>query len=158
MNWNEAYTGYHMNEAVDTNTIKPTMTAQSLTANDAQQEAMEFNRKEAEKNRKWQEMMYGSRFQRTMEDIKKAGLNPYILNMFSPGGFGSGGAATIAANVMKNYSQSHNTNKREATPFDWASSLIPLIGGGIGAIFGGSGAVIGSALGQLTARALKMKK
>lgn len=149
-----------MNEAIDTNTIKPTMTAQSLTANDSQKEAMAFNAAEAEKNRKWQEMMYGSRFQRTINDIKKAGLNPYILNMFSPGGFGSGGAATIAANVFKSYAEnkSHNTNRKEATPFDWTSSLLPIIGGTLGAIFGGSGAVIGSGLGQLTARALKMRK
>lgn len=50
-----------------------------------------FNKNEAEKNRDWQTNMANTSYQRAVEDMKAAGLNP-MLAISSPGGFG--GAST----------------------------------------------------------------
>ena len=49
--------------------------------------AMNFNSTEAMKNREWQEYMSNTAYQRTVEDMKKAGLNPILA-------FQNGGAST----------------------------------------------------------------
>ncbi|QCS36316.1 minor capsid protein [Capybara microvirus Cap1_SP_240] len=53
----------------------------------AQQAGIErqFNASEAEKQREWEQMMSNTAYQRAVEDIKSAGLNPYIL-------YGTGGS------------------------------------------------------------------
>lgn len=48
---------------------------------------MTFNREESEKNRKWQEYMSNTAYQRAVEDLKKAGYNPALI-------LGSGGASS----------------------------------------------------------------
>lgn len=68
---------------------------------------MLYNALEALKNRNFQKKMYGERYQKIIQDIKKAGLNPYAINFFSPGGIQSGSAASI----MSNY-QASNSNVR----------------------------------------------
>ncbi len=52
-----------------------------------QRRAQEYNSAEAEKNRQWQEDMSNTSYQRAMEDIKEAGLNPSML-------YASGGASS----------------------------------------------------------------
>lgn len=49
--------------------------------------AMNFNSTEAMKNREWQEQMSNTAYQRAVEDMKKAGLNPILT-------FQNGGAST----------------------------------------------------------------
>lgn len=48
---------------------------------------MTFNREESEKNRKWQEYMSNTAYQRAVEDLKKAGYNPALI-------LGQGGASS----------------------------------------------------------------
>ena len=52
-----------------------------------------FNAAEAEKNRAWQTEMSNTSHQREVEDMKKAGLNPYLSNASQGASTPSGGAA-----------------------------------------------------------------
>lgn len=49
--------------------------------------AMQYNSAEAAKDREWQEQMSSTSYQRAVEDMKKAGLNPILA-------YGNGGAST----------------------------------------------------------------
>lgn len=62
--------------------------------------AMNFNSTEAMKNREWQEYMSGTAYQRAVEDMKKAGLNPILA--FQNGGASTpgGSAGTISGASM----------------------------------------------------------
>lgn len=63
----------------------------------AAQEANEANKAEARVNREFQERMSSTAYQRAMEDMKKAGLNPMLSYMQGGASTPSGGAATIQA-------------------------------------------------------------
>lgn len=62
--------------------------------------AMNYNSAEALKNREWQEHMSNTSYQRAVEDMKKAGLNPILA--FSNGGASTpgGSAGTISGASM----------------------------------------------------------
>lgn len=80
--------------------------------------AMKFNREmmeaanaaaaaEAEKNREWQKMMSDTSFQRAVEDMRKAGINPILAaGTQAPMGSGSAAATHMAAGMPENYTYS----------------------------------------------------
>lgn len=72
---------------------------------------MLYNALEALKNRQFNERMYDQRYQKIIKDIQKAGLNPYAINFFSPGGVQSGSAASIMSNYQASNSQVRATTK-----------------------------------------------
>ena len=66
------------------------------------QEQNRFNAEEAEKNRKWQEMMYrmyGTSSAKA-NDMRAAGLNPLLGDVSASGNVGSGAAATAAESAQ----------------------------------------------------------
>lgn len=77
------------------------------TANyNAQQNAIaqQYNSVEAEKQRKWQEYMSNTSYQRAMEDMRKAGLNPILAYMQGGASTPVGSSGSISGASMSNLS------------------------------------------------------
>lgn len=57
--------------------------------------AADFNAAEAQKNRDWQEKMSDTAYQRAVEDMKKAGINPILAAMNGGASTGTGSTASV---------------------------------------------------------------
>lgn len=72
------------------------------SANEQWLRAAEYNSREAQKNREWQEYMSNTQYQRAVADLKKAGINPLLaFDSLSGASVPSGSAGSIS---------SYNTN------------------------------------------------
>lgn len=65
-----------------------------------QQTAMSYNSAEAAKNRAWQEQMSNTSYQRAVEDMKKAGINPILAYTQGGASTPSGAQGTIGSASM----------------------------------------------------------
>lgn len=78
--------------------------AANNNAMDAWQKAAEFNAEQAKIQRDWQERMANSVYQRSVEDMKKAGINPVLASGMGLGtaSVGGGSAASISPSQVYN--------------------------------------------------------
>lgn len=65
-----------------------------------QQSAMAYNSAEAAKNRAWQEQMSNTSYQRAVEDMRKAGINPILAYTQGGASTPSGAQGTIGSASM----------------------------------------------------------
>lgn len=103
--------------------------AASREANSAQwqmqMQQQEFNASEAEKTRAWNEYMSNTAIRRQMEDIKGAGLNPWLAIQ----GGASGAASMAGANASSGQGNANQANSGVITAAAiTAASIIGLIG------------------------------
>lgn len=80
--------------------------------------AMNFNSTEAMKNREWQEHMSNTAYQRAVEDMKKAGLNPILA-------FQNGGASTPGGSAGTISGASIGAPSSSALGVSRASGFVP---------------------------------
>lgn len=80
--------------------------------------AMNFNSTEAMKNREWQEYMSNTAYQRAVEDMKKAGLNPILA-------FQNGGASTPGGSAGTISGASIGAPSASALGVSRASGFVP---------------------------------
>lgn len=66
---------------------------------DRQQDQFAYNTAEAQKQRDWQEGMANSAYQRSVEDLKKAGLNPMLA--YTQGGAATPGGAAASGGLVQ---------------------------------------------------------
>jgi hypothetical protein len=69
----------------------------SSGAKDANQAQMEFNRREAAKNRQFQKKMSNTAYQRGMRDMRRAGLNPILAGRLGGASSPAGQAANVGS-------------------------------------------------------------
>lgn len=94
-----------------------------------------FNASEAEKNRKWQEMMSNTAYQRQAADLKAAGYNPALLlnasGASTPVGSNAYQGSYTAPNTVAGAYQLANTSLINAFGFlrDQNNNMYKLLGG-----------------------------
>lgn len=112
--------------------------------------AMEFNREmmekqqaynaeEAQKNRDWQKMMSDTSYQRAVQDMVKAGINPILAASNGGAAMGSGGQAAsgMASGMPEQFNSSSGYGENSAySVSNWGLQLEAL-GQSLSTIFGG---------------------
>lgn len=102
--------------------------AQASTANssamNAWQQAANFNAEQAAIQRAWEEKMANSTYQRTISDMKKAGINPILASGFglSADSVGSGASATMSSPetfMGQSFAEQNSASQSKSSGSSW---------------------------------------
>ena len=99
----------------------------NTSALDAWNKAAQYNAEQAEIQRRWQERMANTTYQRTMEDMKKAGINPILAAGMglSADSVGSGATASISTPttyMANSYADSQSASESYSKGRSWQNS------------------------------------
>lgn len=104
---------------------------QAITANSsamsAWREASEYNTRQAQIQREWQERMANTTYQRTVEDMKKAGINPILAAGLglSADSVGSGATASMSSPetyMAQSFAEQNSASNSESHGSSWNQS------------------------------------
>lgn len=131
-------------------TIGRTDTSSAERFNQAMMDrANEFSAEEAQKNRDWQERMSSTAFQRAVEDMKRAGINPILAagtQASTPtGGVATGQMANIGASSW-NYGRTSGESSGGSSSSGWSTSSAKgynNLAEGVKSIAGKAGEIVG---------------
>lgn len=99
----------------------------NTSAIDAWNKAAQYNAEQAEIQRQWQERMANTTYQRTMEDMKRAGINPILAAGMglSADSVGSGASASISSPstyMANSYADSQSASESYSKGSSWQNS------------------------------------
>lgn len=103
----------------------------TASANSAWDKAAQWNAEQAEISRRWSEYMSSTQYQRAVEDMRKAGLNPILAaqNGISSGSVASGATASMSApetymgqSIAEQNSASSSRSHSESSGSSWSHS------------------------------------
>lgn len=96
----------------------------------ANQIAMDFNHREAELARAFNERMSNTQYQRAVEDMKKAGINPIMVAQLGGANAPSGASASVggsSASSARGNSASSSSNSVGMSKFDILNSVLDIL-------------------------------
>lgn len=103
----------------------------TASANSAWDKAAQWNAEQAEISRRWSEYMSSTQYQRAVEDMRKAGINPILAaqNGISSGSVSSGATASMSApetymgqSIAEQNSASSSRSHSESSGSSWSHS------------------------------------
>lgn len=108
-------------------------TAAAQSANNFTQSTLEqqmaFNREEAQKNRDWQEYMSNTAYQRAVEDMKKAGINPIFAYQMGGASTGTGSSASMSSGSGAMASTSNYQGQQDSGTLQLIGALLSAFAG-----------------------------